>query len=72
VRNVGYKRSKLERRLKRCNKTYQEFKNVQKEIVPFMATSRITMTRILEAYPQYTRELIIQVLEDYIEDLVRV
>lgn len=64
-----YKRSKLERRLRKCNKEYHEFKDVQREIVSFIATPRMTMTRILEAYPQYSKELIIQVLEDYIEDL---
>lgn len=71
--NDLYKRSKLERRLdilrrKGIAKTFREFVEIQEEICAFI-TPEVSMKDIRDQYPQYAKDLIIQVMQNLAEDI---
>jgi len=68
-----YKRSKIEQRLeilrrKGDKRTFQEFMEVQKEIIAFI-TSEVSMVDIHDQYPQYSKDFIIQMMQNHAEKI---
>jgi hypothetical protein len=68
-----YKRSRIERRLKILRekgdkKTFREFMEVKKEIIAFI-TSEVSMVDIRDQYPQYSKDFIIQVMQNHAEKI---
>jgi hypothetical protein len=66
-----YRRSKIERRLekirKKCAITFRDFTSAQEEIVSFIVPNT-SMKDILGQYSQYSKELIVHAMEDYVEE----